>query len=192
MQQQKAASAEAEVPTVLPEQPVEVGQDVAIDRSIAEIDESIAYATQLLAAAIAHRHEHRQGPEKANPRQLSTRDFQRVSTRQGDAQVGQCEMRQPIHHVSSQHSGEWSSPSTVLEGYAMIRASHLAKGLDSDVGCQPCLNTHSDTWYVPLSTIGAGISRRCGATAWAAAPLFAHTVERVLGVGPECHVTVAR
>ena len=29
----------------------------------------------------------------------------------------------------------------------MIRASHLAKGLDSDVGCQPCLNTHSHTWY---------------------------------------------
>ena len=29
----------------------------------------------------------------------------------------------------------------------MIRASHLAKGLDSDVGCQPCLNTHHDTWY---------------------------------------------
>ena len=29
----------------------------------------------------------------------------------------------------------------------MIRASHLAKGLDSDVGCQPCLNTHSDAWY---------------------------------------------
>ena len=34
----------------------------------------------------------------------------------------------------------------------MICVSHLAKGLDSDVGCQPCLNTHSDTWYhsVPL------------------------------------------
>ena len=29
----------------------------------------------------------------------------------------------------------------------MIRASHLAKGLDSDVGCQPCLYMHNDTWY---------------------------------------------
>ena len=29
----------------------------------------------------------------------------------------------------------------------MIRASHLAKGLDSDVSCQLCLNMHSDTWY---------------------------------------------
>jgi hypothetical protein len=49
----------------------------------------------------AHRHEHRQGPEKANPRQLSKTGFNdRVSTQQGDAQVGQCEMRQLIHHVS--------------------------------------------------------------------------------------------
>ena len=29
----------------------------------------------------------------------------------------------------------------------MIHVSHLAKGLDSDVSCQLCLNMHSDTWY---------------------------------------------
>ena len=72
----------------------------------------------------------------------------------------------------------------------MIRASHLAKGLDSDVGCQPCLNTYSDTWYhsVPSeqgSVVGMALySLGCSATFCA--------VERVLGVGPERHVTVAR
>ena len=59
----------------------------------------------------------------------------------------------------------------------MIRASHLAKGLDSDVGCQPCLNMHAQRYLVPLSTIGAGISRRYGATAWAAVPLFVQLSE---------------
>ena len=46
---------------------------------------------------------------------------------------------------SAQHSGrlvEVKTTWSVLEGYAMIRASHLAKGLDSDVSCQLCLNTH--------------------------------------------------
>ena len=71
----------------------------------------------------------------------------------------------------------------------MIRASHLAKGLDSDVGCQPCLNTHSHTWYhsVPSeqgSVVGVALQLGLHATFCA--------VERVLGVGPECHVTVAR
>ena len=32
----------------------------------------------------------------------------------------------------------------------MVRASHLTKGLDSDVGCQLCLNTQNDTWYHPV------------------------------------------
>ena len=56
----------------------------------------------------------------------------------------------------------------------MIHASHLAKGLDSDVSCMPAVPEHAQRYLVPPSTTGAGISRRYGATAWAEAPLFAH------------------